>query len=407
MLCYVVAYLERVNVGFAALTMNQDLGFSATTFAIGAGLFSAGYLLFEIPLSFLFNRFGARWTFSRTMIAWGLVACAMAFIWDERSYFTLRFLLGVTEAGFSLGTIIYLSRWFPSRYRGRILSLFILSLPLSSFIGAPLSGLLVSLPPVSGLRGWQLMFILEALPAFALAAIVLLVLKEQPKHDASLSRDEIDWLERNTMPETGHAGTGRFAFLKTLVDKRVLLFALGYLGILLVHNSLGVWMPQMIRSIGFTTRETGLITALPYFCGMIGMLAWGRHSDRSGERMWHTLLAMITAAAGLAGAAVATSSPIKVACLCIAITGSFSALAVFWTLPTAFLAGPGATAGVALISSIGALSGLVGPVVIGFFKDHLGSYAMGMIAISSLCVIAMGAIFTADRLGKPACQASP
>lgn len=400
MVCYFIAYLERVNVGFAALTMNQSLGFSAATFGIGAGMFSVGYLLFEVPLSALFNRFGARWTFSRTMLAWGLISCAMAFIWNDKSYFILRFLLGIAEAGFSPGVIVYLSRWFPQKYRGRIISLFMLSLPLSNFVGAPISGYLVGLPSWSGFHGWQLMFIVEGAPALIMAVVLPFLMKEHPSDDKRLTPMERDWLVRQTArPADALAGPEK-SFLETLYDRRVILLAIGYLGVLLVHNSLSIWMPQMIRSEGLSIRATGVIVMLPYLAGMIGMLVWARHSDRTGERKWHTIVAMLVAASGLSTAAIVTLPVLKIAAVCIALLGSFSALSVFWTLPTSFLAGSGAVGGVALISSVGQLAGLVGPALIGISKDRTGSFAAGLLGISLICVFAASLILVADRNRK-------
>ena len=406
MVCYFIAYLERVNVGFAALTMNHALGFSATTFGVGAGMFSVGYLLFEVPLSLLFNRYGARVTFSRTMLVWGLIACCMAMIWNGTSYFVLRFLLGVAEAGFSPGVMIYLSTWFPAKYRGRILSYFFLSLPLSSFIGAPISGYLVALPGWHGLASWQIMFLAEGLPAIVMAIVVLLFMSERPADAKWLNAEERDWLCAQTQPDQTIHNTSAKSLWQTLLDRRVLLLSIVYLGILLVHNSLSVWLPQMMKATGLTIRQTGLVIMLPYLAGIVGMLVWGWHSDKTQERKWHTAFAMMIAATGLVVAAFAADPVIKIGAVSMAMFGSFSALTVFWTLPTGFLAGPGAIGGVALISSSGSLAGLIGPALIGIVKDWTDSYTLGLSVISLMCLAATCLVMSSGIGARPPIEAS-
>jgi MFS transporter, ACS family, tartrate transporter len=387
-ICYFVAYLDRVNVGFAGLTMNKDLGFTATVFGWGAGIFFLGYFIFEVPSNLALERFGARIWISRIMVTWGLLSACMAFIWSESSFLILRFLLGVAEAGFFPGIILFLTYWFPSAYRARIVGYFMVAIPVSTVIGAPLSGLILGLNGVLGLKGWQWLFIIEGVPAVLLSVVVLLYLTDGPQQADWLHPQERSWLAgRLDAERRNRQAIADFTVVQALTNPRVLLLGLVYFGVVAANYGMSFWLPQIVKGFGLTNLETGFVTAIPYFIGAIAMVVWALRSDHAHERKWHTAIPALLAAVGLASSTAAGSPTLEMAALSLAAVGIFAVLPCFWTLPTALLSGSAAAGGIALINSIGNLAGFVGPYAIGFIKDQTQSFAPGLIFIAALAFI--------------------
>jgi ACS family tartrate transporter-like MFS transporter len=400
-ICYFVAYLDRVNVGFAALTMNQDLGLSQTAFGFGAGIFFIAYFIFEVPSNLMLERFGARKWIARIMLSWGLLSGLMAFIpsigratglGNEYSFYLVRVLLGVAEAGFFPGIIFYLTLWFPAEYRARIVGYFMAAIPLSTVIGAPISGALLYLHGGLGLAGWQWLFIIEAVPAIILSVVVFLYLTDRPTDAAWLAPDERAWLaERLALEQRQRQAVRDYTVAQALVNPRVIGLSLVYFGAVATNYGLSFFLPQIVKAFGLNTFLTTLVSATPYVAGLIGMVWWGRRSDRVAERRFHTAFPLFVAAAGIAVSTALDDPLLKMISLCVAGFGIFANLPVFWTLPTAFLSGAAAACGIAVINSIGNLAGFAGPFAMGWIKDHTGSYTGGLLLLGALGIIAMGA----------------
>jgi ACS family tartrate transporter-like MFS transporter len=396
-LLYFVAFLDRVNVGFAALTMNTDIGLSASAYGVGAGIFFLGYFLFEVPSNLLLKRFGARRWIARIMVTWGLVSMSMALVEGPTSFWVLRFLLGVAEAGFFPGVILYLTFWFPGRVRGAMVGYFLLANPLTSVIGAPLCTALLD-TRLFGLAGWQTMFIVTGLPAVILGVVVFYKLCDSPAQARWLTDEERRILEVAIARDQGvrqHTSL-RDAF----GSSRVWLLALLYFGLNLGVYGFGFWAPQMIKTLGdFTNRQTGLIAILPYACGALAMFVWGRRSDRMQERVWHLALPAALAASGFLIGASTGNVPLSIAAFTVGAIGIFASLPVFWTLPTAMLTGTAAAAGIALINSVGTLSGYLGPVIIGRLREATQSYSAGLavIAAAMACSAVLALVFARQR----------
>ena len=400
--CYFIAYLDRVNVGFAALTMNQDLGLSQTAFGFGAGIFFIAYFIFEVPSNLLLERFGARKWIARIMLSWGIISGMMAFtptiarvtgLGNEYSFYLIRVLLGAAEAGFFPGIIFYLTLWFPTEYRARIVGYFMAAIPLSTVIGAPVSGALLYLHGGLGLAGWQWLFIVEALPSIILAGVVFFYLTDRPAEAAWLAPDERKWLaERLELEQRSRKAVYDYTVLESLVNPRVLGLSLVYFGAVATNYGLSFFLPQIVKAFGLNIFLTTLVSATPYVVGTIGMVWWGRRSDRVAERRFHTAFPLFLAAAGIAVSTALDDPLLKMISFCIAGFGIFACLPVFWTLPTAFLSGAAAAAGIAVINSIGNLAGFAGPFAMGWIKDHTGSYAGGLLLLAALGIIAMGMV---------------
>jgi D-galactonate transporter len=400
--CYFVAYLDRVNVGFAALTMNQDLGLSQTAFGFGAGIFFIAYFIFEVPSNLLLERFGARKWIARIMLSWGILSGMMAFIpeigratglGNEYSFYLVRVLLGVAEAGFFPGIIFYLTLWFPAEYRARIVGYFMAAIPLSTVIGAPISGALLYMHGGLGLAGWQWLFIIEAVPAIILAGVVFFYLTDRPAGATWLAPDERSWLaERLALEQRQRQAVRDYSVMQALLSPQVLGLSLVYFGAVATNYGLSFFLPQIVQAFGLNTFLITLVSATPYVVGLIGMVWWGRRSDRLSERRFHTAFPLFIAAAGIAVSTALDDPTLKMISLCVAGFGIFACLPVFWTLPTAFLSGAAAAAGIAVINSIGNLAGFAGPFAMGWIKDHTGSYAGGLLLLAALGIIAMGIV---------------
>lgn len=394
-LLYFVSFLDRVNVGFAALTMNNAIGLSAEAFGFGAGIFFIGYFLFEVPSNIYLERFGARVWIFRIMLSWGVVSCAMGLVTRPSSFFGLRFLLGVAEAGFFPGMILYLSYWFPRSVRARFTAQFLVAIPLASILGSPLSGFILGLDGFGGLAGWQWLFVLEVAPAILLSFVVLAYLPNGPAAARWLSKDEKRVIANALAREApaGHTHLGR-----ALSDGRVWLLALIYFGIVVGLYGIGLWLPQIVKAMGFSNLQTGFVVAAPYVAVMVG---WGHASDKRGERIWHVALPAFLGAAGFVIAGLMDADIVSLAALTLAAVGIYAALAPFWSLPGAFLGGMAAAGGIAFINSVGNLGGFLGPVMVGMLKGTGGGYGAGMAALGgALAVAGLAVLALGQRHGK-------
>jgi MFS transporter, ACS family, tartrate transporter len=390
MLCYFVAYLDRVNVGFAALTMNKDLGISATAFGFGAGIFFFSYFIFEVPSNLALEKFGARKWIARIMLSWGVLSGAMALITGESSYYLVRVLLGAAEAGFFPGIIFYLTLWFPGVYRARIIGWFMAAIPLSSVLGAPVSGMILSMHGLWGLAGWQWLFILEAAPAIILAGVVWFYLTDRPEDATWLTTEERGWLlQRMAAEQDQRESAHGMSAWAALVNPKVLALSLVYFGAVATNYGTGFWLPQIIKGFGLSNMATGFVTAIPYVVGTVGMVWWSRRSDARMERKGHSAIALACAAIGIAASTLFDDPTVKMALLSFGAFGVFAVLPVFWTLPTAFLSGSAAAAGIAVINSVGNLAGFFGPFVMGWLRDLTGNFNAGLWAIAALAVVGL------------------
>jgi MFS transporter, ACS family, tartrate transporter len=399
MLCYFVNYLDRVNVGFAKLTMDADLGISDTAFGFGAGIFFLAYFLFEVPSNVIMDRVGARIWIARIMISWGVISGAMAFIpniagWTglspEHTFYGLRFLLGLAEAGFFPGIIFFLTLWFPAAYRARIVSCFMAAIPLSSAIGSPVSAALLGLHGAHGLAGWQWLFIIEALPSIVLSFVAYFYLTDRPRDAKWLSASERDWLQgRLDAEDARRAHVSPGSIFASLYDYRVLALALVYFGNVACLYGVTFWLPSIVKGFGVSIAATGWISAIPYIVGFLGMVWWGLRSDRHGERTYHLAGALLLAAVGIGASAFLDDPVAKMAALTIGALGVYSALPLLWTLPTAFLAGAAVAPGIAAINAIGNLSGYFGPFIMGWVKDLTGDFRWGLVTIAACALVAV------------------
>ena len=399
MLLYFISYIDRVNIGFASLTMNTDLGFSSAVFGFGAGIFFLGYFLFEVPSNVILEKVGARLWIARVMITWGIISAIFAFIKGETSFLILRFLLGVAEAGFFPGIILYLSYWFPVQRRAQVVSFFMAAAPISTVLGSPLSGALLGMDGIAGLKGWQWMFLLEAVPAILLGFVVLFYLTDRPEQASWLADDEREWLVDTMNAE--HAAKGAKAhhsIWQGLADMRVLALSLIYFGTSAGLYTLGIWAPQIIKQFGLSTMQVGLLNTIPPTAAIFAMILWARHSDQTGERTWHVVIACLIAAAGLALAGASTSVVAVVVALTLVNVGISSAKPPLWSMPTMFLSGSAAAAGIATINSIGNLGGFVGPTAIGWIKDATGSFLGGLYVVAGL--LCLSAVVTLILAGS-------
>jgi ACS family tartrate transporter-like MFS transporter len=397
-LIYFSAFLDRVNVGFAALTMNADLGLTATMFGFGTGVFFIGYVLFEIPSNLALRRFGARRWLARIMIMWGLFSGATAFAWNPSSFYVIRFLLGAAEAGFLPGVVLYMTYWVPDKNRARILGLFMVAIALSGLVGAPLSGFLFKLDGIWGLAGWQWMFIVEAMPAVVLGFITLVYLTDRPADAAWLAPQDREWLQaRMDREEQQRATLHPQSLWQTFKSVKVWSLGVVNFGLLVGLYTINFWMPQVIKGAGIGNPVSiGFVAALPALVGAIGMIFWSRHSDRTGDRTWHLLLSLFVAILGFSSAAATSDPAMGIGFLVLASLGIHSALPLFWSLPTAFLSGAGMAGGLALINSISNVGGYVGPQLMGYIKDQTSSFAVAFGLIACLLLVVAIIVFFSD-----------
>ena len=393
MVLYFVSYLDRVNIGFAALTMNKQLGLSPAAFGFGAAIFFIGYFLFELPSNLILHKIGARIWIARVMITWGLVSAGMALVKGPTSFYVLRFLLGLAEAGFFPGVILYLGYWFPARKRAAMIAVFMAAIPLSTALGSPISAALVDMHPRLGLVGWQWMFIAEAVPAVLLGVAVLFALTDRPEKATWLAEDERAWLVGTLAAEEATLGAGSHRSVwRGLADIRVLALSLIYFGTTAGLYTVGIWSPQIFHDLGQTVAQVGTLSAIPAILSVVAMVAWAWHSDRSNERTWHVVIACLFTAAGFVLAGLSVTVLTVVASLTIVNIGVNASKPPLWSMPTLFLSGPAAAAGIAAINAIGNLGGFVGPWMIGWIKGRTGSYEGGLYFVGGL--MAFSAVLT-------------
>jgi D-galactonate transporter len=393
-LCYVLAYLDRVNVGFAKLQMQKDLGFTDTAYGIGAGVFFIGYFLFEVPSNLILERVGARIWIARIMILWGMLSSATLFVTGERTFYALRFALGVAEAGFFPGIILYLTYWYTRKHRTRMVAGFMTAITLSGVIGGPLSGWILSrLSGVSGLAGWQWLYLLEGIPSVVVGLLVLWLLDDGPSKAKWLTDDERELLARRVQEEEGlkiEEGAGHHRFSQAFRSPRVWLLALIYFCVVMGLYGISFWLPSILSdTMTPDPWRIGLLTAIPWGAAAMVMLLVGRRSDRTGERRWHTALPALIAGAAFATSAIPGISPLpSFLALTVATCGIMAAVSCFWSLPTAILSGTAAAAGIAWINSLGNLAGYVSPFVVGHVRDTTGSMSAALVVLAGSLIAA-------------------
>jgi MFS family permease len=387
--CYFVAYLDRVNVSFAGLTMNRDLHLSASVFGFGAGLFFVSYFLFELPSNLILNKVGARLWIARILITWGIVSGLTAAVQGPNSFYAIRFVLGAAEAGFYPGVILYITWWFPNSYRSRIIGLFQTAIPISVIIGSIISGTILSLDGLWGLAGWQWLFIIEAVPAIVLGVVVARFLTDRPEVAHWLSPEQRSWLAGRLAAERAEReAVHHFKLGEALRSGRVLALTLVYFGNAFASYGLTIFLPQIVHRFGISYIGTGFVTAIPYVFGAFAMVAWGLHADRTGERGRHCAAACFLSFIGLASCVFLNNPVALMAAIILAQMGQSAIAPTFWPLPSAMLTGTAAAGGIAMINSVGNLGGFLGPYAMGLARDATGSFGIGLLIIASGMLVA-------------------
>ena len=396
MLGYFCAYLDRVNVGFAGLTMNKALGLTAAQFGFGSGVFFLGYFLAEIPSNLILAKVGARRWIARILLTWGIISGLTAFVWSEWSFYGVRFLLGLAEAGFYPGIILYMTWWFPSYYRSRMMGIFQSASVISLIIGPIVSAQLLGMDGVLGIAGWQWLFIVEALPPIIMCFVILALLTDHPRQAHWLRPEQREWLEGRIEAErVQREAIRRFELGEAMRNPRVWWLTLVYFGQNVSNYGLLIFLPQIVKAFGVSTQMTGWISAIPFVFAAVAMIYWGYHSDRNGERTKHVATACLVCAAGLGACIfIGINRPVIIMiALIIGVMGQQSIAPTFWSLPTAMLSGTAAAGGIALINSVGNLGGFLGPYMFGLVKDATGSDTVGLLAIATAPVISAIVLF--------------
>lgn len=389
-LCYLIAIIDRGNIGMASLQMNDDLGLSARVFGFASSLFFFAYFLVEVPSNLAMQKFGARIWIARIMITWGLISAGTAFVVGPYSLYVMRFLLGAAEAGFFPGVLLYLTYWLPSAYRARMVAIFMVAIPAANFIGSPLSGLLLGLDGWLGMRGWHWLFILEGIPAVLLGIACLFVLTDRPEHAKWLSDEQRNWLTGRLADEAAKKTTiGHISLWKLLRHKDIWVLALIYSGASAAGSTMSVWAPQLLKTFDLSAQQIGLVNAIPYGIASLLMILWGRSSDRTGERRWHTAMTMLLIAAGLLMTLFTDSLTATVVMLTMVLVGAYSMKGPFWALVSGWLSSSTAAAGLA---AVGAVANLVGGGIMvnayGAIHDATGSYSLALMPLAALCTVA-------------------
>ena len=389
-LSYVLAYIDRINVSFAGLTMRGDLGMSAASFGFAVGMFYWGYFIFEVPSNVILEKVGARIWIARIMITWGILAGLTAAVSGSTGFAIVRFLLGVAEAGFFPGIILYFTYWFPSRHHARIVSGFLIGLPVAVALGAPISTALLGLDGLFGLRGWQIMYIAEAVPTVFIGVLTYFVLTDRPQEAKFLSEEERNWLVSTIAAERrATEAVRKFTMWEALYNPKVLLLSLNYLGIVTASLGMLIFIPQIIKSLGnYSNMTVGWLTMIPYICGAIAMVVWGRISDRMNERRWNLFFGCVLSTVGLVIAGMTMGTWGALVGMSIAAMGFYGSKGPFFAMPPMFLSGPALAAGIAWINSIGNLGGFFGPSYVGLMKDLTGGYAGGLYGLALLGLVA-------------------
>ncbi|WP_371422800.1 MFS transporter [Tardiphaga sp.] len=391
--CYFIAFIDRVNIGFAALTMNADIGLSETAFGIGGSLFFIAYVLFEVPSNLAMERFGARIWIARIMVTWGIVGIGMAFIEGATSFYVARFLLGAAEAGFFPGAILYLSQWFPKAYRARIVATFMIAIPMSSFLGSPVAAALLSLDGMAGLAGWQWLFILESIPAILLGILALRVLPNRTDQETWLDPVERRWLADALASEHSSAAASDHPPLwRTLANGKVWALALIYCGSSATSNALSIWQPLILKSFGLSNWSTGLLNMIPFGVGAVFMIIWGRIADRTGERIWSTAIPLALTSTCLFATLATNSLWTTLLLLSMILIGNYAIKGPFWALTSETLTPATAAAGIAAVNTIAHIGTGGATSLIGIIRQHSGSFPVALLPLAILT--ATGAITT-------------
>ena len=385
-IAYLFNYLDRTSLGFAALTMNQQLGLTASQFGLAAGVFFLGYSVFEIPSNLLLYRFGARRWLARIMISWGMVSAATAFVVGPHSFYALRLALGIAEAGFFPGVTFFLAAWFPAQYRTRMLAWFLVGIPLSSMVGSPVCGLLLQMDGIWGWAGWQWLFLLVSLPCIPLGIATLRLLSDRPQDATWLSQAERNALDEVLASEVRERPPA--SLLAALADPRVLICTAIQFGFTLGSYGIGIWLPLMLKEYHLSTMSIGWISSIPYLFASAGMILWARLVDQKGHRLINLAVACLLGAAGLIAPILSGSLTPALIGFSVALIGVSAARAIFWTVPTRFLTGAAAAGGLAFINSIGTVGGFAGPSMMGWLREFSGSYAFGLAAVAAIMVAA-------------------
>jgi MFS transporter, ACS family, tartrate transporter len=404
-LAYCISYIDRSNISFAALTMNKDLGFSAYIYGWGAGIFFFGYFLFEIPSNLALEKVGARIWIARIMITWGIISGLTAFVTGTTSFLIIRFLLGAAEAGFFPGMILYFTYWFPSKYRGRVISTLFIAQPVANAAASIASGAILEMDGLLDVKGWQWIFIIEAIPAVLLGLAVLKIMTDRPARANWLSTEEKNWLQARIDGENREVENtaGRLTLWRALADPRVLALSAIYLMSVTANYGIVFFMPQIIKGIGLSNMMTGLVSSIPYIIGTIGLIAWGFSSDRNKERRWHLIAASTVGAIGLAFAAWSGASYWALLGMSGATVGIYGSRAAFWPMPSLFLTGTAAAGAIAMINATGNLGGYFGPFIVGWIKDSTGKFEAGLYFLAGCSLMcAVITYFAARAAGDPA-----
>jgi MFS transporter, ACS family, tartrate transporter len=406
-LAYCIAYIDRSNISFAALTMNKDLGFSAYIYGWGAGIFFFGYFLFEIPSNLVLEKVGARIWIARIMITWGIISALTAFVTGPWSFLAVRFLLGAAEAGFFPGMILYFTYWFPAQYRGRVISTLFVAQPVANALASIVSAAILEMDGILGIKGWQWIFIIEAIPAVILGLFIFRVMTDKPARADWLAEDEKNWLQARIEGENREVeSAGRLTLMRALGDPRVVALSMIYLMSVTANYGIVFFMPQIIKGIGLSNMMTGLVSSVPYIIGTIGLIAWGWSSDRNKERRWHLIVASTLGAVGLAFAGWSGASYWALLGMSAATVGIYGSRAAFWPMPSIFLTGTAAAGAIALINATGNLGGYFGPFIVGWIKDSTKSFEAGLYFLAACSLMAAVITFFAARAaGDPAAMA--
>ncbi|WP_321969015.1 MFS transporter [Paraburkholderia tropica] len=398
MLAYLACYVDRANISIASLKMNHAIGIGESVYGVAAGIFFLGYLLCEVPSSLACHRYGPRLWIARIMITWGLLSALTAFVWNGPSFVTLRFLLGVAQAGFVPAAVLYVAQAFPDAYRGRVTGLFLMMVPISSVISSPVSAWLVSLPPVAGLQGWQLMFLVEAVPSVVLGLVLLRYMNDRPAEAQWLAPDERAYLQAEMHAE--NLGKREHNLMEALLDKKVLALGMVNFGVLITHQTVGLWLPQIMASFGWPKAEVGWLMAGIYALAALAMALWGRRSDKKRERKFHLLGALAVACTGLVVSTVVPGTYAKMLALTVSLVCSFASMSVVLTIPTQILKDRAAAGGVAMVMAIGSLSGFLGSSLVGALREMTGSFTAPILMIAGFGCVACATLARLE-IGRP------
>lgn len=397
--CYLIAIIDRGNIGMAALQMNEDLGLTKAVFGFASSLFFVGYFLFEVPSNLAMQKIGAKIWISRIMVSWGIISVCTAFVESANTLYILRFLLGAAEAGFFPGVILYLTYWIPGKYRARVIATFMVAIPAANFIGSPISGAILSLDGWYGMRGWHWLFILEGVPAVLLGIAAFFVLSNRPSNANWLNEEQKNWLNSTLEAENAtKKAIGHISLWQLLRHKHIWVMALIYAGASAAGSTLSVWSPQLLKSFGLDNFTTGLVNAIPYGLASILMIFWGRSSDRTGERRWHTALTLFLIAGGLLCAFLTNTLTGSVVILSLVLVGAYSMKGPFWALASGWMSSTTAAAGLA---AIGAMANLIGGGlmvnVYGVINQATGSHTLAMVPLAILCGVGGIAVLIMGR----------